>query len=48
MDIDGRNFVDVMKELSDKTGIDLPKDNQDNKNYPTNVVLRLLQKQHQL
>ena len=31
MDIDGRNFVDVMKELSDKTGIDLPKDNQDNK-----------------
>ena len=31
MDIDGRNFVDVMKELSNKTGIELPKDNQDNK-----------------
>lgn len=31
MDIDGRNFVDVMKELSNKTGIDLPKDNHDNK-----------------
>ena len=31
MDIDGRNFVDVIKELSNKTGIDLPKDNQDNK-----------------
>ncbi|ENX38508.1 DNA primase [Acinetobacter courvalinii] len=31
MDIDGRNFVDVMKELSNKTGVDLPKDNHDNK-----------------
>jgi DNA primase len=31
MDIDSRNFVDVMKELSNQTGIELPKDNQDNK-----------------
>ncbi|NNG75208.1 toprim domain-containing protein [Acinetobacter sp. ANC 4277] len=29
MDIDGRNFVDVMKDLSNQTGIELPKDNQD-------------------
>ncbi|NNH38363.1 DNA primase [Acinetobacter terrae] len=29
MDIDGRNFVDVMKDLSSQTGIELPKDNQD-------------------
>ena len=31
MDIDGRNFVDVMKDLSNQTGIELPKDNQDSK-----------------
>lgn len=31
MDIDSRNFVDVMKDLSSQTGIELPKDNQDNK-----------------
>ena len=31
MDIDGRNFVDVMKDLSSQTGIELPKDNQDSK-----------------
>ena len=29
MDIDGRNFVDVMKDLSSQTGIELPKDNHD-------------------
>lgn len=29
MDIDSRNFVDVMKDLSSQTGIELPKDNQD-------------------
>jgi DNA primase len=29
MDIDGRNFVDVMKDLSSRTGIELPKDNHD-------------------
>jgi DNA primase len=27
MDISGRNFVDVMKDLSSQTGIELPKDN---------------------
>ena len=31
MDIDGRNFVDVMKDLSSQTGIELPKDNHDSK-----------------
>ncbi len=31
MDIDNRNFVDVMKDLSSQTGIELPKDNTDNK-----------------
>jgi DNA primase len=31
MDIDHRNFVDVMKDLSSQTGIELPKDNQDAK-----------------
>ena len=31
MDIDNRNFVDVMKDLSSQTGIELPKDNQDSK-----------------
>ncbi len=31
MDIDSRNFVDVMKDLSSQTGIELPKDNHDNK-----------------
>jgi DNA primase len=31
MDIDGRNFIDVMQDLSNKTGIELPKDNHDNK-----------------
>ena len=31
MDIDGRNFVDVMKDLSSQTGIELPKNNQDSK-----------------
>ena len=31
MDIDHRNFVDVMKDLANQTGIELPKDNQDNK-----------------
>ena len=29
MDIDSRNFVDVMKDLSSQTGIEHPKDNQD-------------------
>ncbi|TCH64340.1 CHC2 zinc finger domain-containing protein [Acinetobacter sp. ANC 4862] len=29
MDIDGRNFVDVMKDLASQTGIELPKDNHD-------------------
>ena len=29
MDIGGRNFVDVMKDLSSQTGIELPKDNSD-------------------
>ena len=31
MDIDNRNFVDVMKDLASQTGIELPKDNQDSK-----------------
>ncbi|WP_168389718.1 DNA primase [Acinetobacter indicus] len=31
MDIDSRNFVDVMKDLASQTGIELPKDNQDSK-----------------
>ena len=31
MDIDGRNFIDVMKDLSNQTGIELPKDNQESK-----------------
>ncbi len=31
MDIDNRNFIDVMKELASHTGIELPKDNQDQK-----------------
>ncbi len=31
MDIDHRNFIDVMKDLSSQTGIELPKDNQDSK-----------------
>ncbi|MCT9977678.1 CHC2 zinc finger domain-containing protein [Acinetobacter sp. I-MWF] len=31
MDIDNRNFVDVMKELSSHAGVELPKDNHDNK-----------------
>ncbi|MEX7478571.1 DNA primase, partial [Acinetobacter baumannii] len=31
MDIDNRNFIDVMKELSGNTGVELPKDNTDNK-----------------
>lgn len=31
MDIDQRNFVDVMKDLSSQTGIELPQDQKDNK-----------------
>ena len=31
MDIDNRNFIDVMKDLASQTGIELPKDNQDSK-----------------
>lgn len=31
MELDGRNFIDVMKDLSSQTGIELPKDNTDNK-----------------
>ena len=31
MDVDNRNFIDVMKELSSHAGVELPKDNQDNK-----------------
>ncbi|OTG87717.1 DNA primase [Acinetobacter sp. ANC 4558] len=31
MDIDSRNFVDVMKDLASQTGIELPKDNQNTK-----------------
>ena len=31
MDIDARNFIEVMKDLSSQTGIDLPKDNQESK-----------------
>ena len=30
MDIESRNFIDVMKDLANQTGIELPKDNQDN------------------
>ena len=30
-DIDNRNFIDVMKELSSHAGVELPKDNFDNK-----------------
>lgn len=31
MDIDGRNFIDVMQELSSKSGVELPKDNFEQK-----------------
>ena len=31
MDIDSRSFIDVMKDLSSQTGIELPKDNRDSK-----------------
>ncbi|QIO09518.1 DNA primase [Acinetobacter lanii] len=31
MDIDSRNFIDVMKDLANQTGIELPKDNIDSK-----------------
>lgn len=31
MDIDNRNFIDVMKDLASQTGIELPKDQHDNK-----------------
>lgn len=31
MDIDSRNFIDVMKDLSSQTGIELPKDNTDHR-----------------
>ena len=31
MDIDNRNFVDVMKDLASQTGIELPKDQHDSK-----------------
>lgn len=31
MDIDNRNFIDVMKDLSSQAGIELPKDNTDSK-----------------
>ena len=31
MDIDNRNFIDVMKELSSSAGVELPKDNTENK-----------------
>ncbi len=30
MDIESRNFIDVMKDLANQTGIELPEDNQDN------------------
>ena len=29
MDIGSRNFIEVMKDLSSQTGIELPKDNKD-------------------
>lgn len=40
MDIDNRNFIDVMKELSSHAGVELPKDNHDNKklSYKREVV----------
>lgn len=40
MDIDNRNFIDVMKDLSSQTGVELPKDNQDSKrlSYKKEVV----------
>ncbi|OTG81772.1 DNA primase [Acinetobacter sp. ANC 4648] len=31
MDLESRNFIDVIKDLSSQTGIELPKDNQDHK-----------------
>ncbi len=31
MDLDQRNFIEVMKDLSSRTGIELPKDDQDDK-----------------
>ena len=31
MDVDGRNFIDVMQDLSNKTGIELPKDKKKKK-----------------
>ncbi|MEB3767626.1 DNA primase [Acinetobacter sp. MD2] len=31
MDIDNRNFIEVMKDLAGQAGIELPKDNQDSK-----------------
>lgn len=40
MDIDSRSFIDVMKDLSNQTGIELPKDNSDAKNlsYKKTIV----------
>ncbi|SPL70362.1 DNA primase [Acinetobacter stercoris] len=40
MDIDNRNFIDVMKDLSSQTGVELPKDNQDSKrlSYKKEVI----------
>ncbi|WP_326518793.1 DNA primase [Acinetobacter sp. CAAS 2-6] len=31
MDIDNRNFIDVMKDLASQAGVELPKDNQESK-----------------
>ena len=33
MDIDNRNFIEVIKDLSAQTGIELPKDNHDKKRF---------------
>lgn len=50
MDIDNRNFIEVMKELSSSTGIELPKDNTENKNclIPVRLQSHLLLKQIRL
>jgi hypothetical protein len=43
MDIDSRSFIDVMKDLSSQTGIELPKDNRDSKKLPNKPKLHFCQ-----
>ena len=48
MDIDNRNFIEVMKDLSSQTGIELPKDNQDHKklSYKRESIKPTIQEKH--